>query len=110
MGNVLAVVTDKKIGHSSNGSSLDYSYRYGFNGKENDGDVKGDGNRIDYGARVYDPRLGRFLSKDPLSNESPEFTIYGYAYNNPIVLIDVMGLKGDRPGFEVKCARRIIKD
>src|SRR5690606_17172303 len=41
------------------------SYRYGFNGKENDNDVKGEGNQQDYGMRVYDPRLGKFLSVDP---------------------------------------------
>ena len=35
--------------------------RYGFNGKENDDDVKGEGNQQDYGMRIYDPRLGRFL-------------------------------------------------
>ena len=34
-------------------------YRYGFNGKENDNEVKGEGNQQDYGLRIYDPRLGR---------------------------------------------------
>lgn len=42
-------------------------YRYGFNGKENDNEVKGAGNQQDYGLRVSDPRLGRFLSMDPLT-------------------------------------------
>ncbi len=42
-------------------------YRYGFNGKENDNEVKGEGNQQDYGFRIYDPRLGRFLSVDPLT-------------------------------------------
>lgn len=42
-------------------------YRYGFNGKENDNDVKGiEGSQQDYGMRIYDPRLGRFLSVDPV--------------------------------------------
>jgi hypothetical protein len=31
------------------------AYRYGFNGKENDNEVKGSGNQIDYGLRIYDP-------------------------------------------------------
>ncbi len=45
------------------------NYRFGFNGKENDNEVKGTGNQIDYGERIYDPRLGRFLSIDPLKKE-----------------------------------------
>ena len=37
-------------------------YRYGFNGKENDKDISEGGQ--DYGMRIYDARLGRFLSVD----------------------------------------------
>ena len=40
-------------------------YRYGFNGKEFDAEVKGDGNQYDYGFRIYDTRTGRFLPKVP---------------------------------------------
>jgi RHS repeat-associated protein len=47
------------------------SYRYGFNGKENDNEVKGEGNQQDYGMRIYDPRIGKFLSVDPISKEYP---------------------------------------
>src|ERR1700743_3237166 len=50
------------------------NYRYGFNGKENDNEVKGVGNEIDYGMRVYDPRVGRFLSDDPLTAKYPYLT------------------------------------
>jgi hypothetical protein len=35
-------------------------YRYGFNGKENDGETKGEGNSYDFGDRIYDPRIGRW--------------------------------------------------
>jgi len=47
-------------------SSAADGYRYGFNGKENDNGVKGTGNQQDYGARIYDPRPGRWMSTDPL--------------------------------------------
>jgi len=70
------------------------SYRYGFNGKENDNEVKGEGNQIDYGMRVLDPRLGRFLSIDPLTPKYPELTPYQYASNNPVAFIDLDGLEG----------------
>ncbi len=39
-----------------NGSSD--SYRYGFNGMEKDDEIKGNGNSYDFGARIYDPRVG----------------------------------------------------
>ncbi len=67
-------------------------YRYGFNGKENDNEVKGvTGSQQDYGLRIYDPRLGRFLSVDPLTAKYPFYTPYQFAGNKPIVAIDVDG-------------------
>jgi RHS repeat-associated protein len=41
-------------------------YRYGFGGHEKDDEIKGEGNSLDFGARIYDPRLGRWLSVDPI--------------------------------------------
>src|SRR4029078_6259913 len=69
------------------------SYRYGFNGKENDNEVKGEGNQQDYGMRIYDPRLGRFLSRDPIFRKYPELTPYQFASNRPIDGIDLDGLE-----------------
>lgn len=66
-------------------------YRYGFNGKENDNEVKGTGNQIDYGNRIYDPRVGRFLSVDPLIAKYPELTPYQFASNTPIQAVDLDG-------------------
>jgi RHS repeat-associated protein len=66
-------------------------YRYGFNGKENDNEVKGEGNEQDYGMRVYDPRVGRFLSVDPLEKEYPWYTPYQFSGNTPIQAVDLDG-------------------
>jgi RHS repeat-associated protein len=66
-------------------------YRYGFNGKENDNEVKGEGNQQDYGMRIYDPRLMRFLSVDPLANSYPWYTPYQFAGNDVIRCIDLDG-------------------
>uniref|UniRef100_UPI0018F4309D RHS repeat-associated core domain-containing protein n=1 Tax=Gynurincola endophyticus TaxID=2479004 RepID=UPI0018F4309D len=74
----------KELGNSS-------AYRYGFNGKENDNEVKGEGNQQDYGMRIYDPRLGKFLSVDPLSVEYPWYTPYQFAGNTPIQAVDLDG-------------------
>jgi RHS repeat-associated protein len=124
LGNVLAVVNDKKIGVSSvTDSSLidhyvadvlslqDYyafgsqmvgrsyqanKYRYGFNGKENDHEVKGEGNQQDYGMRIYDQRIGKFLSVDPLVLSYPWYTPYQFSGNNPILFIDRDGAEPER--------------
>jgi len=69
-------------------------FRYGFNGKEKTDEINGEGNSYDFGARIYDPRLGRFLSVDPLSNEFPESSPYLFGNNNPIFNIDIEGLAG----------------
>lgn len=70
-------------------SSSTSSYRYGFNGKESDNELKGDGNALDFGERsIYDPRLGRFISVDPNYRNLPDFSPYQYARNNPIMLVE----------------------
>ncbi|GAA3954571.1 hypothetical protein GO495_31455 [Chitinophaga oryziterrae] len=66
-------------------------YRYGFNGKENDNEVKGEGNQQDYGMRVYDSRSGKFLSVDPLTKDFAWYTPYQFAGNTPIQAIDLDG-------------------
>ena len=123
LGNVLAVISDRKIGKSTGtypGPALwyeadvlstqqyypfgmlmpgrqyavgSYDYRYGFNGKEGDDEVKGDDNQQDYGMRIYDPRVGRFLSVDPITKQYPELTPYQFASNTPIQAIDLDGLE-----------------
>ena len=68
-------------------------YRYGFNGKEQDSEVKGTGTQYDYGFRIYDPRLAKFMSVDPLTASYPALTPYQFATNNPIEGIDLDGLE-----------------
>lgn len=80
-------------------SQANVKYRYGFNGKENDNEVKGEGNQQDYGMRIYDPRLGRFLSEDPLTKTYPQLTPYQFAENSPILFIDLDGLEKALPWY-----------
>lgn len=75
-------------------------YRYGFNGKENDNEIKGLGDQQDYGMRVYDTRLGKFLSVDPLSDDYPYYSTYQFAGNMPISFIDLDGCEPAKPGTE----------
>jgi len=115
LGNVLVTVTDRLVPHSTDGTSIAYnaadvssaqdyysfgmampgrgfssgSYRYGFNGKENDNEVKGQGNQVDFGARIYDPRLGRWLSTDP--DKRGWYNPYQSFGNNPVLFKDPDG-------------------
>jgi RHS repeat-associated protein len=66
-------------------------YRFSFNGKENDNEVKGEGNQQDYALRIYDPRLGKFLSVDPLFKGFPWNSTYAFAENDVIRCIDLEG-------------------
>ncbi|MEM7039079.1 MAG: RHS repeat-associated core domain-containing protein, partial [Bacteroidota bacterium] len=117
LSNVLTVITDAKIPGPVQGTTADYflpevvasndyypfgmtmdgrssvsdNYRYGFNGMEKDDEVKGAGNSYDFGARIYDPRLGRFLGVDPKMSDFPWKTPYDFANNQPINSIDLNG-------------------
>ena len=44
-------------------------------------------------ARYYDPVNGRFISEDPLGFDGGDVNLYVYGQNNPIMLVDPMGLK-----------------
>ena len=117
---MLVTVTDKKIGvFTGTGNSIlsyykadiatanDYypggmdmpgrqynatsGYRYGFNGKEKDN--KDGVVQYDYGFRIYDPRLVRFKSVDPLTQSYPWNSPYSYAEGDMIRCIDLDGLE-----------------
>ena len=66
-------------------------YRYGFNGMEKDDEVKGIGNSYDFGARMYDSRVGRWLSIDKLFSKRPNQSQYSFVANNPIINKEIDG-------------------
>src|SRR5690606_3755737 len=45
----------------------------------------------DFGARLFDARVGRWLSIDPLSKEYADMTPYSSFANNPVIFIDPDG-------------------
>ena len=118
--NVMAIVSDRRIpvaggwtadirkgqdyypyGQRMPGRGCDTCYyRYGFNGKESDDSVKGLGNELDYGARIYDPRIGRFLSTDAYKKAAIGWSTYRFGFDNPIRYNDASGnLEKDGSGM-----------
>jgi len=113
---VLVTVSDKKVGVDQNSDGMiDYytadvlsaqdfypfgfkmpgrqwsngTYRYGFNGKEQDKEI---GEEIyDFGARVYDGRIGRWKSADLKKDRYPQWSPFHFGFNNPITTIDPDG-------------------
>jgi len=85
-------------------------YRYGFNGKENDNEVKGTRNQIDYGMRMYDPRVGRFMSRDPVAKKYPDLAPYQYSSNTPIAAVDIDGLEPGAPPSAMYAANKPLFD
>ncbi|SFD83906.1 RHS repeat-associated core domain-containing protein [Chitinophaga sp. CF118] len=117
LGNVLATISDKSLSVSDHYeadllSAQDYypfgmlqpdrsytlgNYRYGFNGKENDNET----GTQDYGLRIYDGRVGRFLSVDPITKSFPMLTPYQFASNSPVANVDLDGGEAKYNAIEI---------
>ena len=118
LGNVLVTVNDRRLGQDDGSDNIadyytaevltatDYypfgspmpnrqvnsgDYRFGFNGMEMDNEMKGSGNSYDFGARMYDSRLGRWMATDPLSYVYSFSSPYNFASNTPIQAVDPDG-------------------
>jgi RHS repeat-associated protein len=134
LGNVLSVISDKAIPHD-NGGVVDYFladirqaqdfspfgvqlkgrnlikrgntelYRSGFQGQEEDDEMKGDGNSVNYTFRMHDPRLGRFFAVDPLHKDFPWNSTFAFSENKTINARELEGAEADEC-FDFKVKKR----
>ena len=117
LGNVRAVVSDRKRATNNGGfqflatveSFSEYypfgsllqgrheasnTYRFGFQGQEKNDEIHGaTGTSYAFEYRMHDPRVGRFLSIDPLAAEYPWNSPYSFAENKVIQFIELEGLE-----------------
>jgi RHS repeat-associated protein len=124
LGNVLSTVSDCRLAVAS-GSVLAYyradekSYadydpygmllpgrfgggftdqKFGFQAQLKDDELNGSaGTSYAFEYRVHDPRVGRFLSVDPLAQKYPYYSSYAFSGNRVIDMIEFEGLEPDAP-------------
>lgn len=90
-GNIVKRIDYDSFGNIIADSNPTFTVPLGFAGGLHDRDT----GLVRFGARDYDPAIGRWTAKDPLDFGGGDTNLYGYVMNDPINFIDPSGLDGE---------------
>ena len=87
-GNVVKRISYDSFGNILEDTNPSFTIPFGFAGGLHDRDT----GLVRFGYRDYDPEVGRWTAKDPIGFAGGDTDLYGYVLNNPVNLIDSLGL------------------
>jgi RHS repeat-associated protein len=63
-----------------------------------------------HGFRYYDPEIGRYSTRDPIGHLSGTMNVYAYVGNNPVNVVDPLGLGPPKEKEEVTPKKPTVED
>lgn len=88
-GNIVKRIDYDSFGSIINDTNPLFKVPFGFAGGLHDRDT----NLVRFGARDYDPAIGRWTAKDPIDFDGGDTNLYGYVLNDPVNWVDPKGLE-----------------